>query len=369
MVRIMKICFISLKSYPIFNKNINSIFGGAEVQLYLLSKEFSKYKGVDVNVIVADYGQKDIEIYKDIKLYKSNNFKKNHINQFLNFFKVFNKIKAEVYIQRTLTPVSGLIALYCKIINKYFIYMVAHDSEVDGNYRKKHGFFKNWIAKLTFNFADMIIVQNNTQKNYLTYRGRPSNILKSSSTFTNNSKYNQKYILWVGRSEKWKNPEMFIKLAEMNPKNKFIMICSTAIKQEKYHLKIKNQASKIMNLQFIDFVPYAKIDTYFRDAKHFINTSEQEGFPNTFIQAAKNKTPIISLNVNPDDMLNKYNCGFYCKNKFSNMNIYLNELLLNQKLYNKMSLNAYKYAKEKHNIKKNAKQFYNLIKEGLYVKK
>lgn len=364
-----KICFIAPKAYPIFNEKIKSVFGGAEVQLYLLSSEFSKYSDADISFIVADYGQKELETYDKVKVYKSLAFKGNVIRQINDFFTAFNKIKADVYIHRALSPVSGLLALYCKFINKKFVYMVAHDGELDGIYRKHNGFLKSYIANLVFKFADLIIVQNSTQEDNLKHKGINSRLIKSGFIIDSISSIEKKSILWVGRSGGWKNPEMFLKLATLNPKYRFVMICSKAIKQNKYHSKIKEQASHIKNIQFIGFVPYNEINAYFKKAKLFINTSRQEGFPNTFIQAMKNKTPIISLNVNPSDMLNKYKCGFYCENNFEVMNDNLNKLLRDQTLYHKLSESAYKCAVENHDIKKNAKQFYTLIREELYVKK
>jgi glycosyltransferase involved in cell wall biosynthesis len=94
----------------------------------------------------------------------------------------------------------------------------------------------------------------------------------------------------------------------------------------------------------------------------YISTSKQEGFQNTLIQSAKNKTPILSLNVNPNKFITKYNCGFYCKDDFELLNQKLKELLDNQELYNKMSNNAYKYAKDNHNIRMNSKKFLEIIK-------
>ena len=66
-----KICIISLKAYPLFNKVCNAVFGGAEVQLFLLAQEFAKNKNMDVSFIVADYGQKPSEKYGGITVVKS----------------------------------------------------------------------------------------------------------------------------------------------------------------------------------------------------------------------------------------------------------------------------------------------------------
>ena len=165
----MKVCFMAPKAYQIFNENVKSTFGGAEVQLYLLSKEFSSY--ADVSFIVADYGQKDVEVYDKIKVYKSLDFKENIIKQIFKFFRVFNKVKADVYIQRSLTPVSGILALYCKFTNNKFVYMVAHDSETDRTENQNRGFVQSHIAGLVFKYADLIVAQNSIQENNLRDKG------------------------------------------------------------------------------------------------------------------------------------------------------------------------------------------------------
>ena len=117
----MKICIIALRSYPLFNKKITDPSGGAEMQLYLLAKELQKSELFDINFIVADYGQNSIEEYEKIKLWKSFNFNQNLISQIFCFFRIFSKVNADVYIQRTLTVFSGLIAIYCRIIRKKFV--------------------------------------------------------------------------------------------------------------------------------------------------------------------------------------------------------------------------------------------------------
>ncbi|MFC1525135.1 glycosyltransferase, partial [Planctomycetota bacterium] len=113
------------------------------------------------------------------------------------------------------------------------------------------------------------------------------------------------------------------------------------------------------NLRFIEYV--TQIDRYFNEAHVLVNTSEYEGFPNTFIQAAKNKTPLLSFKVNPDNFINRYQCGFCAEGNFDQMVGKLKALLENEALHNKMGENAFRYAKQYHDINKIVPKFKKLL--------
>ena len=55
MKKALHICFISPKSYQVFDQNIKATFGGAEVQMAMLAKEFAKDQDIKVSMMVADY--------------------------------------------------------------------------------------------------------------------------------------------------------------------------------------------------------------------------------------------------------------------------------------------------------------------------
>lgn len=67
---------------------------------------------------------------------------------------------------------------------------------------------------------------------------------------------------------------------------------------------------KLPNLKFFGFIPYHKVNEFFRRASVFVNTSSVEGFPNTFIQAWDHYIPVVSLNVDPDNIIQNEKVGF-----------------------------------------------------------
>ena len=143
------------------------------------------------------------------------------------------------------------------------------------------------------------------------------------------------------------------------------MICPRSNNQPAFFCMIKGRASKLPNVIFKDFVPFGEINSYFKQAKIYVLTSRYEGFPNTFIQAAMNKTPILSFNVNPDGIIEKYDCGFFARNNLNNLEYGLKEMLINDKERERFGLNAYKYATENHDIKTIINRYSNIFREML----
>ena len=369
----LKICFVQPSVYSLFNKKNKRIFGGAEVQVYQIGNYIAEnYRSVGVSYLVGNFGQAKIEIYNNIKIYRGANFFKDRskfiqLREALKLLVCLKKINADVYIQRSATAGTGLIALFCKLFNKKFVYMISHEIDVSEEFKKKNK-FGGRIYEWGLKNADLVISQSEKQKELLEKNYcKESIVIKSVYEIERDINFdNKKYVLWVGRCEKWKAPEKYLQLAKNNQEIKFIMIMPKSNNKfyDDYFETIQKKASKIRNLIFIESVTFNEINKYFKKAKIFINTSNYEGFPNTFIQAAKNKTLILSLNVNPDNFLDKYQCGF-CNDDLEKLGERLGELWNNKRLGERLGENAYKYAEDNHDIKRNVKIFmdaiYNLI--------
>jgi glycosyltransferase involved in cell wall biosynthesis len=351
----IKICFISPKAYPLFNPDVEKIFGGAEVDLYLLSTELVKDENFHVSIITADYGQDKIETIEGVRILKSLDLNKNQLNGAIKIWKALREADAEMYMMETISLGVFLVALFCKIHRKTFLYRTSHTVACDGTYLKRHpilGRIFNWA----WGTAKIVFVQNESDKESLKRTtGAASIVMPNAHRLPLLTENKRDIILWVGRSIKFKRPELFVKLAEACPQQNFLMICQHATGDKDYD-QLVNKARNVANLEFIERVPFNEVENYFKRAKVFICTSEGEGFPNTYVQACKNGTPILSLAVNPDDFINKHNCGL-CAN--DNWDLFVQNLkkVIDTGKWKELGRNARKYAENKHDIKKVADEY------------
>ena len=93
---------------------------------------------------------------------------------------------------------------------------------------------------------------------------------------------------------------------------------------------------------------FQDVQKYFDKAKCFVNSSEFEGFPNTFIQACLGSTPILSFNVNPDNFIERFEVGCFCANSLDKAVEFIRNL--DPEKIRFYGNNAFKYACKHHNI-------------------
>lgn len=353
-----KICFVQAYAYAVFNPKSKAKIGGAEVDLFNIATELAKDKRFDVYFLVADFGQRSLEIYNNVKVLKTYSQKKSIMNYFFAIFKFYLRlaqINADIYFTANLSKYVGFTNFYCKIFKKIHIHRTEHQHQVNKQIilkqiRRGHG--KYLLFLLGYINVDHIIVQNVEDQEMLRKTfNYPSNVIRNSYPIQKVNNEKRKFILWIARSEKWKRPEIFIRLAEAFPKEEFIMIMPIADDQKFFDF-IKSEASRVKNLQFIPGVPFSKVEGYYKNAKIFVNTSLTEGFPNSFNQAMNYSTPLVSLNINPDDFINKYKVGIFCYNDLNKLEENLRRLLNDPDLWSNFSKNAYKFVYNEMNIEK-----------------
>lgn len=161
--------------------------------------------------------------------------------------------------------------------------------------------------------ADAIVVQTRRQRELLERRfGRAGFLVRnpidlSGSVPPQSSPRN--YVLWIGRCEPEKQPQLLLEIAAQCPEIPFVMVLKAGNQQ----LRKTVGSACPANVRLIDNVPFADTGAYFAGAAALVNTAVAEGFPNTFLQAWKEGTPLLSLNVDPDGVLERTGSGCFAR--------------------------------------------------------
>jgi glycosyltransferase involved in cell wall biosynthesis len=94
-------------------------------------------------------------------------------------------------------------------------------------------------------------------------------------------------------------------------------------------LQIHESASPLANVTFHGQVPYHDVNDYFASALVFMNTSEIEGFPNSYLQAWSRGTPVVAF-FDPDGLIAREDLGVAVRG-MEEMRQAVRELITNRK--------------------------------------
>lgn len=367
-----KVCIVNFNMYCLFNPKSAAPMGGAELDMYTLAMGLcNKFS---VSIVTGDWGQKNIEKYGNISVFKSIKLgSKKYLAALFRLWFVLMEADSDVYISSAAGPEVGIIALYCIIFNRKFIYRTAHDIDCNGEYIKKNG-LSGKIFKFGLLHSHKVIISVNKHalllkehykklKHGKTLFFIPLAIEIKADAFVNNDK---KSILWIARGVRWKQPDLFLDLAEKLRDENFVMIMPEQKGEAIIFQKIKNRAMNIKNLVFIGGVPFKDIQQYFDEAKIFVNTSDYEGFTYTLIQSGIAKVPVVYFNVNPDEVITKYNMGYVSDGKESLLFKQVEKLSHDDVDWQEKSENAHKYVRKNHDIKVVVRQWEKIIGELIY---
>lgn len=348
-----KICIVNFNIYCLFNPISNAPMGGAELDMYTLALGLQKHH--QVTVVTADWGQKEVEIYNKINVIKSLRLGGSRFWAIFKLLSSLFKANADIYISSGASPEVGLICLFCQMFNKKYIYRTAHDIDCNKTFSNNNG-LSGKLYGFGLEHASLIVTSVKNHKDILiqNYPHLKNKIIHINlSIISGLNKIPKKSgVLWVARCTKWKNPELFLKIVLKFPTVTFTMISPKQKNELSFYKHIKNIAANIKNLNFIDFVQYNKTQKYYNKASVFVNTSDAEGFTYSLIQSGLGKTPVVYYKVNPDDVITKYNIGYYSNGKKDLLYKQIQMLLENKKDWHEKSKNINRYVDMHHDIKR-----------------
>jgi len=364
-----KICIISPAAYLLFKENEKFYSaGGAEAQLKTIGLALAK-QSYEVHYIVDDFGQPLREKIGDITAHKVALKYRGGPNYYLltcwiTLLKTLYEIGADIHLIKLPRHLLFPLALFCKFMKKKLIFISQTDWDADlASLKKAENNFSYWFFRIGLLWVNYVVTQNEKQrKGFLKSYGRKAQIIKNALTLPDCKNFKEKgYILWVGNSHNAKQPEKFIELAKCLPEYQFKMIMAL-VSQNPNDSFVRDKLGSIPNLEYLGFVPFSHIADYFKGSSLFVSTSVREGFPNTFLQSWQYRTPVVSLYIDPDGVIERYNLG-RISGSFRKMCADIKELMADKGLRKKMGRDIENYINENHSLQMVISQYLNLFEQ------
>ena len=337
------------------------------MQQTLLSMAFVQL-GYEASIVDKDFGQPDGEVINNIRVWKT--FSESEgipVFRFLyprltSILQALRKADADVYYQSCAGMLTGVVSWFCKRYNRKFIFRTAHDTDC----LPDRQLIRFWRDKKLYEYglkrADIIAVQGVNQQRLLHHnyglRGVPVNMAVEIPNHEVTAK-KEIDVLWVNNMRPFKRPELAIDLAKYLSDCRFVMIGGPFSGLDSYYESIRQEAQKVANLDFVGPVPYREINDYFLKASVFVNTSETEGYPNSFLQAWVRGVPVVSF-FDPDHLITTNDLGRVPLN-LDDMAQYVYELLKDDSSRTFMGEKARAFAAKRYSPINVAREYVRLI--------
>jgi len=318
----MRILFLNFKITDFLSdRPVNT--GGACSLQYNLGKglqeigyevAFLVYRGAKEN-IVNSQGFDLIETY-------DKNAYRNRFDWLLRVapgvLKGIRKYRPDVVVQSGAGTITGVISLLARIVRKPFIFMAVSDWEADGAFLSEAPFFEKTSFHYGLKYAQHIIAQNEYQKEHFKKKeGKDSTIIRTAYNmsypdFRPSDRVTNPYVLWSGNFRPAKGIDRLFRIAKSAPDILF-KITGKQIYQDPAFDSLLEELFSLPNVEMMGYLFFADLCEVFHGASIFLNTSEREGFPTTFIDAWYYGLSVVTVKYDPDHLISDNNLGYVCK--------------------------------------------------------
>lgn len=414
----LSVCFVVLDAYPLLNPTRKAGFGGAEVRAVALGKALAQLPDYEIIFVVRDYGQPPRETHDLITVYAHSGYRVTHrlpaahaLRYLVHYLEVvgqrlpnglyhwlkkrfrglplpadwisvaaylipprltaiYRHIDADIYCVFGANPLGAEVGAYCRVAGKKMALFASSISDFSPAYHPDSLGCNDYqqpnsLCYHALMLAHLIFTQTETQKHDLQkHFGRDSvllpNPVETMPRVQPMTPYlSRRHILWIGKSDRVKNPEPFLELARRFPEHPFLMVMNPSNRA----LHDKLAANKPSNVTLIDYIPLEEVETLFAQACLLVNTSRYEGFANTFLQAGKYGVPILSLAANPDEFITRHACGAVADGDFDQLATHLDTLLKDSALREQLSQNISRYVSTHHRLDRIVAHLDNALRE------
>jgi glycosyltransferase involved in cell wall biosynthesis len=308
----LRIALVATQAANAYMDNPTGGVGGIEVQYRLLAAHLAHHAQVAVvlgapppgAVLRGDPGVELVPIPRATR--------RGVGRQSRLLWKALREARADVYLQSGAGIQTLLTALYARLHGKRAIYHWASDADRDGSLMAGLSIERR-LFRLGRWLADWQLCQTERQASFLGRReARRASLLPNllDSTVAWRLAHGPD-VLWVGNIKpEAKRPDRFLDLAAALPHRRFRMVGELR-GPPAFKAEMRERIAALPNVAWVGFVPRPGLPSQYEHARCLVNTSDTEGFSNTFLEAFASGVPVVSLNVDPNGVLARQGAGAF----------------------------------------------------------
>lgn len=170
-------------------------------------------------------------------------------------------------------------------------------------------------------------------------------------------------VSWISNIKSIKRPDLFLKLADALKEHDDIEFRMAGLNtMPGFGAELEVFAANHSNFRYLGELTQQGVSELLAGSDILVNTSSFEGFPNTFIQAWLHQVPVVSLSVDPDNVLSRHGVGIL-SNTEEQLQADVAALALDRQRRTAMGAAAKEYAIEHHSMR-NVSQIVSLFEQA-----
>lgn len=314
-----RICFVSPFAFPLLCGQ-GSGAGGAERQFFLFGRGLTRL-GWDVRFITHTPPAALAGLPTEFPVYPVHfgylgGSKTQMPLALLELWRAMRRADADYYLLKIPGHLLPVMALFCRIYRRCLVSW-GQTTYTTKDQRRHIPWSARRMEVAGLRAADILVAQTHDQAERLKAEiGRPVHVIRNiAETLQGDIKEcralgsnpPQCDVLWAGNSTPNKRPGVVLELARLMPEVSFAMAMNKSSDMVFEHWR--QLAEALPNLRFLGQLPPVEMESWFTRTRLLLNTSEREGFPNTFLQAWMNNVPVVSLEIDPDQLIREHGLG------------------------------------------------------------
>lgn len=341
--------------------------GGTELQTDLIMNEAQK-AGHEVVCVSDKMGDPGPGIDGVEYIYLKNRDRKLSVLNIFSLTRTLKNIDPDIIYQRYRIPYTGIAAWYAKRHSRKMVFNMANvrdprKNKVGMNRMFPIYFLNEHIGRFGVKNATAIVAQTDEQREILRQNyNRDSVVIRTGHPIPLPpfEKSDPPIVLWVSNIKPVKRLELFLDLAQELKDTPAKVIYVGRSSERAFNKVLNERVKELSNVEYLGELSLEETNRLIARATALVNTSISEGFPNTFVQAWMRETPVVSLNVDPDRLLNEKGIGI-CSGHFERFVSDVRSVIENKEKRDSIGKRAREYAIANHDIGKVGKMYLDLF--------